>query len=94
MVLQSFGGSRAPLGISRGTLGGLLGALWGLLGASTSTTEGFQIPLATLLVLVCSLLAVSFRSFFDVVFYLLSVPLGVDFDLPSRPSDPQKPSFP
>ena len=28
---------------------------------------------------------------FDVVFYLLSEPLGVDFELPYRPSDPQKP---
>ena len=40
------------------------------------------------------LLLVYFRfSFFDVVFYLLSVPLGVDFELASRPSDPQKPRF-
>ena len=34
------------------------------------------------------LLLVYFRSsFFDVVFYLLSEPLGVDFELPSKPSD-------
>ena len=38
-----------------------------------------------------ALFFVSFlSSFFDVVFYLLSEPLGVDFELPNRPSDPQK----
>ena len=29
-------------------------------------------------------------SSFDIVFYLLSEPLGVDFELPNRPSDLQK----
>ena len=29
-------------------------------------------------------------SSFDIVFYLLSEPLGVDFELPNRSSDPQK----
>ena len=39
-----------------------------------------------------ALLFVSFlSSSFDIVFYLLSEPLGVDFELPNRPSDPQKP---
>ena len=38
-----------------------------------------------------ALFFVSFlSSFFDVVFYLLSEPLGVDFELPNRPSDLQK----
>ena len=39
-----------------------------------------------------ALLFVDFlSSSFDIVFYLLSEPLGVDFELPYRPSDPQKP---
>ena len=38
-----------------------------------------------------ALLFVDFlSSSFDIVFYLLSEPLGVDFELPNRPSDPQK----
>ena len=38
-----------------------------------------------------ALIFVSFLSYsFDVVFYLLSEPLGVDFELPNRPSDLQK----
>ena len=41
------------------------------------------------------LILVSFRSsFYDVVFDLLSEPLGVDLELPSKPSDPKKPEFP
>ena len=44
-----------------------------------------------LLVVFDACLFASFRSsLFDVVFYLLSEPLGVDFDVPSRPSDLQK----
>ena len=35
----------------------------------------------------------SCRSYvFDVVFYLISEPLQIDFELPSRPADPQKPA--
>ena len=38
-----------------------------------------------------ALLFASFlSSSFDIVFYLLSEPLGVDFELPNRPSDLQK----
>ena len=88
MVLKTFWGS---LGLLFGALGGLLGVSWELLRASGSTKEGLQIRLGTLLGLVCSLLAAEdgLRSV-DVVFYLLSEPLGVDFELPNRPSDPQK----
>ena len=45
-----------------------------------------------LFVVLDGLLFVDFlSSSFDIVFYLLSEPLGVDFELPNRPSDPQKP---
>ena len=47
-----------------------------------------------LFVVLDALLFASFlSSSFDVVFYFLSEPLGVDFELPNRPSDPQKPSI-
>ena len=47
-----------------------------------------------LFVVLDGLLFVDFlSSSFDIVFYLLSEPLGVDFELPNRPSDPQKPGF-
>ena len=42
-----------------------------------------------LFVVIDALLLASFRSCFDVVFYLLSEPLGVGFELRSRPSDRQ-----
>ena len=53
-------------------------------GASGSTKEGPQIRLRILLGLVCSRLAAEdgLRSV-DVVFCLLSEPLGVDFELPN-----------
>ena len=88
MVLEAFWGS---LGLVLGALGGLLGGSWELFGASRSTKEGIQIRLGTLLGLVCSLLAAEdgLRSV-DVVFYLLSEPLGIDSELPNRPSDLQK----
>ena len=47
----------------------------------------------TLFVILDALLVVDFlSSSFDIVFCLLSEPLGVDFELPYRPSDFQKPS--
>ena len=47
-----------------------------------------------LFVVLDALMFASVRSsFFDVVFYLLSEPLGVDVELPSRPSDPEKQRF-
>ena len=45
-----------------------------------------------LFVVLDALLVVGFlSSSFDIVFYLLSEPLGIDFELPYQPSDPQKP---
>ena len=80
--------SWAPFGSSWGSLGGSLGPLHRPQRASRFLLELSWASLARLLLL----LLVSFRSsFFDVVFSLLSEPLGVDFELPSRPSDPQKP---
>ena len=83
MVLKAFWGS---LGLLLGALGGLLGGSWELFGASRSTKEGLQIHLGTLVGLVCSPLAAEDHlerilgpsmSFF----YLLSEPLGIDFEL-------------
>ena len=43
-----------------------------------------------LFVVLDGLLFVDFlSSSFDIVFYLLSEPLRVDFELPNRPTDPQ-----
>ena len=81
MVLKAFGGS---LGLLLGALGALLGVAWELLRASGSTKEGLQIRLGTLLGLVCSLLAAEDGlGSVDVVYYLLSEPLGIDFELPN-----------
>ena len=81
MVLKAFWGS---LGLLLGALGALLGVSWELLRASGSTKEGLQIRLGTLLGLVCSLLAAEDGlGSVDVVFYLLSEPLGIDFELPN-----------
>ena len=45
-----------------------------------------------LFVVLDGLLFVDFlSSSFDIVFYLLSEPLGIDFELPDRSSDPRKP---
>ena len=54
MVWKAFWGS---LGLLLGALGGLWEGSWELFGASTSTKEGVQIRLGTLLGFVCSLLA-------------------------------------
>ena len=81
MVLRAFWGS---LGLLLGAPGALLGVSWELLRASGSTKEGLQIRLGTLLGLVCSLLAAEDGlGSADVVFYLLSEPLVVDFELPN-----------
>ena len=62
----------------------LLGVSWELFAASRSTKEGLEIRLGTLLGLVCSFLAADDGlGSADVVFYLLSVPLGADFGLPN-----------
>ena len=81
MVLKAFWGS---LGLLLGALGRLLGSFWGLFGVSRSAKEGLQIRLGTLLGLVCSLLAAEDGlGSADVVFYLLSEPLVVDFEIPN-----------
>ena len=73
-------GFESVLGLSRGPLGGS----WELFGASRSTKEGLEIRLGTLFGLVCSLLAADDGlGSVDVVFYLLSEPLGVDLELPN-----------
>ena len=80
--------SWAPFGSSWGSLGGSLGPSDRPKGASRFVLELPWASFARSLLL----LLVSFRSsVVDVVCYLLSEPLGVDFELPSRPSDPQKP---
>ena len=85
MVFEAFWGS---LGLVVGVMGG---RSWELFGASRSTNEGLQIRLGTLLGFVCSLLAAEDGlGSVDVVFYLLSEPLEIDFELPNRPSDPQQ----
>ena len=83
-----WGLSWAPFGSSWGSLGGSLGALHRPQRASRFIWELSWTSFARFWLL----LLVYFRSsFFDVVFYLLSEPLGIDVALPSRPSDPQKP---
>ena len=89
MVLKAFGGS---LRLLLGALGGLLAALWGLYidrKGLPDSSGNFLGP--RLLASGCFLLVYVRFSFFDVVFYLLSGPLGVDFEFTSRPPDPQKP---
>ena len=61
MVLRAFRGSLGLIVEARG------GSLPGFGGASRSATEGFQIPLETLLGLVCSLLAASFSFMFVIL---------------------------
>ena len=78
---------RLPGGLGRPNCSGLL------LPAEPSF-PGQTVPnlFGTLFVVIDALLLASFRSsFFDDVFHVLSGALGVDFELPSRPSDPQKP---
>ena len=88
MVLKAFGGSLS------GSFWELLGVPGEFFGASGSTKEGLQIRLRILLGLVCSLLAAEDGlGSADVVFYLLSEPLGVDFELPICASRPQKCCF-
>ena len=73
-----------------------------LLGASGDQTAHPSFPVSpgqtvaelfeALFVVIDGLLFVdSLSSSFDIVFCFPSEPLGVDFELPYRPSDPQKP---
>ena len=88
MVLEAFWG---PLGL---ILGALLVALWGSRGGSLGAPEllkslGPFDPRAFLLLLML-FFVFCLSSFFDVVFYLLPEPLGVDFELPNCASHHQK----
>ena len=79
MVLEAFWG---PLCVILGALG----VLWGFHGGSLGAPEllkslGPFDPRAFLSLLMFFLFFLS--SFFDVVFYFLPEPLGVDFELPN-----------
>ena len=89
LVLKAFGGS---LGLLLGALGGLLAALWGLyIDHKWLPDSSWNFIGPRLLASGCFFLVYVRYSFFDVVFYLLSEPLGVDFEIPSRPPEYQKP---
>ena len=76
----------APRGLGRPNCSGLLSGAEPLLPGQT-VAKLFE----ALFVALDALLFASFlSSSFDIVFYLLSEPLGVDFELPNRPSDLQK----
>ena len=86
--MEALGCPLGALGVSWappvGLLWAPLGASWELFGASRSTKEGLEIRLGTLLGLVCSLLAAEDGlGSVDVVCYLPSEPLGIDFELPN-----------
>ena len=81
MVLEAFWGSL-------GLILGALGAPWGSHGGSLGAPElqRFLVtfdPGAFLSLLMLFFLELLLSSFFDVVFYLLPEPLGVDFELPN-----------
>ena len=76
----------APRGLGRPNCSGLPSPADPLLPGQTDS-KLFE----ALFVVLGALLFVDFlSSSFDIVFYLLSEPLGVDFELPNWPSDPQK----
>ena len=74
--------------------------VWALLGGSGDQTAQVVYPalpdqtvakfLEPLFVAIDGLFSLIFFLLFDVVYYLLSEPLGVDFEFPSCPSDLQK----
>ena len=79
MVLEAFWGRL-------GFIFGALGALWGYHGSSLGAPELLKFlgpfdprSFLSLLMFFCFFLS----SFFDVVFYFPSEPLGVDFELPN-----------
>ena len=76
----------APRGLGRPNCSGLL-----LLADPALPGQTVAKLFGALFVVLDALLFASFlSSSFDIVFYLLSEPLGVDFELPNRPSDLQK----
>ena len=75
-----------PRGLGRPNCSGFLSGADPLLPGQTDSKL-----FGALFVALDGLLFVDFlSSSFDIVFYLLSEPLGVDFELPNRPSDLQK----
>ena len=93
------GPSWAPLGCSWGSLGSTFGPpdrpKWPTCRTVVARSNGVkafcELTLSLFVVLVALLLASCCYILFEVVFYPLLEPLGVDFELPRRPSEPQKP---
>ena len=80
MVLEAFWG---PLGFILGALGALWGSHGGSLGAPELLKSLGPFDPRAFLSLLMFFLFFVFLFFFDVVFYLLPEPLGVDFELPN-----------
>ena len=81
------------LGLVLGALEGFLGALFVLLRAFGGTLNSQNFFLGSLPGQVYGFLSSvsSFAPFLEVIVFLIFEPLGVDFELSSWPSDPQKP---
>ena len=85
MLLMVFGGS---LGLILDALGGSFGAFAGFRWHHEFSKLLFGLPSwPNLLFFFVS----AFAPFFEVIVFLILEPLGVDFELSSWPSDPQKP---
>ena len=80
MVLEAFWG---PLGFILGALGALWGSHGGSLGAPELLKSLGPFDPGAFLSLLMVFLVFYLSFFFDVVFYLLPEPLGVDFELPN-----------
>ena len=80
MVLEAFWG---PLGFILGALGALWGFHGGSLGAPELLKSLGPLDPRAFLSLWMHLFVFVLSSFFDVVFYFLPEPLGVDFELPN-----------
>ena len=80
MVLEAFWGS---LGLILGALGAPWGSHGGSLGAPELQKSLTTFDPGAFLSLLMLFLVFFLSSFFDVVFYLLPEPLGVDFELPN-----------
>ena len=79
MVWEAFWG---PLGFILGALGALWGYHGGSLGAPELLKSLGPLDPRAFLSLLMVFVFLCFFLFFDVVFYLLPEPLGVDFELP------------
>ena len=80
MVLEAFWG---PLGFILGALGALWGSHGGSLGAPELVKSLGPFDPRAFFLLWVYFFVFFLSSFFDVVFYLLPEPLGVDFELPN-----------